>query len=109
MLYVSKLNDYLMFDVIAENNHIIGNIVIIALYTNELNLDQGRFRYFSHDQQQYRVSIDYNTNLDGYNDLIEWIAIHASEPWSLCPELFKFGEFSFANATTAVTFALVWK
>ncbi|CAM6054966.1 unnamed protein product [Sphagnum tenellum] len=46
-------------------------------------------------------------------NIIEWIATHSNEPWSVLPHMYHVGsgrfDFSFANATTAVTFALVWK
>lgn len=126
MLDVSKYyhnsNIMMLRHVVYSNkNQWLYDIPLIELNGNEYNLNDGRFRNFTKDEQDYSITID-NNNIKavGYYDefrykmvqMVEWVAQHSDEAWSFYLMAKSVGNvqitFSFKSASTAVLFKLVW-
>ncbi len=102
---------------VCNGNHFLFSMVLASLHGNEEDLNDGRFRQFSHQQQPNKVYLRRNFAIGfelrhWYTDVLGWIAEHCREPWSVGFEAHSVGdmtfEFAFAKVSSAVAFALVF-
>jgi len=120
-LYVHRAGDKicLEFEVLSSfSRRSLFTVRLLELYSNEGDLNQGRFEKFTYDRQEYNVIVDMQVHSlqqlkHAMTSMIEWVAEHAEGAWSLAPyshhvNFLSFG-FSFENPTTAVVFSLCWK
>jgi phage-related protein len=104
------------FDVMHGHRHLY-TIPMMTLYSSEKSLNDGRYRFYDRNPQEYRVSLRFD-DASGesfrarFREVVEWIATRAETPWSFHPQPDSVGkmaiDFSFENPTDAVVFKLVW-
>jgi hypothetical protein len=95
--------------------HFLYAIILNEVYDHETDLDDGRFKNYTRDEQPNRIDL----NLNGPSPIpinverwLDWIAQHSSAPWNLSVQMNHISDgiaiFSFADTTTAVMFKLVF-
>lgn len=102
--------------VYSSKNQWLYDIPLLELNGNEYDLNDGRFRNFTKDEQDHSITIDTNNVSDEFRykmvQMIEWVAQHSDEEWNLYLTAKSVGNvqitFSFKSASTAVLFKLVW-
>ena len=97
--------------------HHLWTMKIIPVSGNEIELNHGRFEYFTQEHQEHAITLKM-PRMSGeeltyrFNERLLWVAEQSQTPWSffMYPKsIDKVDmEFSFANVTTAVVFKLVW-
>lgn len=113
---------WLKTEILSEHGKILYVENLMKLYEHESELNRGRFVNFIKKEQEYKISMFLESSSREFSckwtsSLVEWIAENNKEPWSIKRQIddniFTFPDiildFSFANSTTAVAFALVWK
>lgn len=97
---------------IYEDDNVLYNVPLLDLEPNEYNLDSGRFQYFTHDPQDYKVVLDSFTRKEELPDLFGWLGANTRHSWSLQVSFHHISSstftWSFANATDATLFKLTW-
>ncbi len=104
----------LYYDVMQGSRHLT-TIELMNVGTAELNLDAGRFKNFTREEQAHSVSIRIDGNGEEMkrrmDELVTWIEGQAGK-WSFDPGYESIGKmnvnFTFEDVVTAVTFKLVW-
>jgi len=106
------------YEVISPKNGCLLYVVdLVLLYSNEINLNGGRFHSFTHEPQEYRLPLqkgirDRDGTMAWFSGVLEWLALHANGKWSFTVDLNHVGdgrcEFSFGDVTACVAFALLF-
>ena len=93
--------------------HLLYGVILNEVYDCETDLDDGRFKNYSEFEQPNRIELDLEEpiprRVEGW---LDWIAQHSSAPWNMSIQMQNVADgiirFSFADATVAVMFKLVF-
>lgn len=104
----------LCFDVVKNLQHLY-TMYLMDINSSELQLNGGRFEYFTFEEQEYSINLPFNYNGQEFKakftELVNWIAEHEGI-WTFTIKPESVGmcsiDFGFENATTAVAFKMVW-